>query len=54
VAVAVAFHLAGVGASPSLLLAAAVAAAIAAGLSLLRLTSPKTNFRPESAHPLAG
>lgn len=54
VAVAVAFHLAGVSASPSLLLAAAVAAAIAAGLSLLRLASPKTNYRPESAHPIAG
>lgn len=54
VAVAVAFHLAGVSASPDLLLAAAIAAAIAAGLSLLRLTSPKTNYRPESAHPVAG
>ena len=54
VAVAVAFHLAGVSASPKLLAASAVAAAIAAGLSLLRLSSPKTNYRPESAHPLAG
>ncbi len=54
VAVAVAFHLAGVSASPDLLLAAAIAAAIAAGLSLLRLASPKTNYRPESAHPIAG
>jgi DHA2 family multidrug resistance protein-like MFS transporter len=54
VAVAVAFHLAGVDASPSLLLAASIAAAIAAGLSLLRLASPKTNYRPESAHPIAG
>jgi DHA2 family multidrug resistance protein-like MFS transporter len=54
VAVAVAFHLAGVDASPGLLLAASIAAAIAAGLSLLRLASPKTNYRPESAHPIAG
>jgi len=54
VAVAVAFHLAGVSASPALLAASAVAAAIAAGLSLLRLTSPKTNYRPESAHPVGG
>jgi DHA2 family multidrug resistance protein-like MFS transporter len=54
VAVAVAFHLAGVSASPSLLFASAVAAAIAAGLSLLRLRSPRTQYRPESAHPLAG
>ena len=54
VAVAVAFHLAGLSASPKLLAASAVAAAIAAGLSLLRLSSPKTNYRPESAHPLAG
>jgi DHA2 family multidrug resistance protein-like MFS transporter len=54
VAVAVAFHLAGVSASPALLFAAAVAAAIAAALSLLRLRSPRTQYRPESAHPLAG
>ena len=54
VAVAVAFHLAGVSASPKLLLAAAIAAAIAAGLSLLRLRSPRTRYRPESAHPVTG
>lgn len=54
VAVAVAFHLAGVSASPKLLAAAAIAAAIAAGLSLLRLRSPRTKYRPESAHPIAG
>jgi DHA2 family multidrug resistance protein-like MFS transporter len=54
VAVAVAFHLAGVTVGPKLLAASAVAAAIAAGLSLLRLRSPRTSFRPESVHPLAG
>jgi hypothetical protein len=43
-----------VSASPKLLAAASIAAAIAAGLSLLRLASPKTNYRPESAHPIAG
>ena len=45
VAVGVAFHLAGVKAGPSLLAAAAVAALIAAGLSLLRLRSPRTVHR---------
>jgi DHA2 family multidrug resistance protein-like MFS transporter len=54
VAVAVAFHLAGVTVGPKLLAASAIAAAIAAGLSLLRLRSPRTSFRPESVHPLAG
>jgi DHA2 family multidrug resistance protein-like MFS transporter len=47
VAVGVAFHLAGVEAGPSLLAAAAVAALIAAGLSLLRLRSPRTQHRRE-------
>jgi MFS transporter, DHA2 family, multidrug resistance protein len=37
VAVGVSFHLFGVGATPSLLLAASLAAFIAAGISLLRL-----------------
>jgi DHA2 family multidrug resistance protein-like MFS transporter len=54
VAVAVAFHLAGVTVGPKLLAAAAIAAAVAACLSLLRLRSPRTKFRPETAHPLAG
>jgi DHA2 family multidrug resistance protein-like MFS transporter len=54
VAVAVAFHLAGVTVGPKLLAAAAIAAAVAACLSLLRLRSPRTNFRPDTAHPLAG
>jgi DHA2 family multidrug resistance protein-like MFS transporter len=45
VAVGVAFHLAGVKAGPNLLAAAAVAALIAAGLSLLRLRSPRTVHR---------
>jgi DHA2 family multidrug resistance protein-like MFS transporter len=49
VAVAVAFHLSGVAASPRLLALSAVAAAIAAVLSLLRLTSPRTRHRPEAA-----
>ena len=47
VAVGVAFHLAGVQAGPSLLAASAVAALIAAGLSLLRLRSPRTRHRRE-------
>jgi len=54
VAVAVAFHFAGVTVAPKLLAAAAIAAAVAAGLSLLRLRSPGTKFRPEAAHPIAG
>ena len=54
VAVAVAFHLAGVTVGPKLLAASAIAAAIAACLSLLRLRSPKTKFKPECAHPLSG
>jgi DHA2 family multidrug resistance protein-like MFS transporter len=54
VAVGVAFHLAGVTAGPSLLVASAVAAAIAAGLSLLRLRSPRTKHRPEACPPLIG
>jgi DHA2 family multidrug resistance protein-like MFS transporter len=49
VAVAVAFHVAGVRAGPNLLAASAVAAAIAAGLSLLRLRSPRTKHRPEAS-----
>jgi len=47
VAVGVAFHLAGVTAGPRLLAAAAVAAIVAAGLSLLRLRSPRTVHRGE-------
>jgi DHA2 family multidrug resistance protein-like MFS transporter len=47
VAVGVAFHLTGVKAGPSLLAASAVAALIAAGLSLLRLRSPRTVHRRE-------
>lgn len=54
VAVAVAFHLAGVSAGPDLLEAAAVAAAVAAGLSLLRLRSPRTKHRPDSSAPILG
>jgi DHA2 family multidrug resistance protein-like MFS transporter len=54
VAVAVAFHLAGVSTGPNLLLAAAIAAAVAAGLSLLRLRSPRTKHRPESGAPMLG
>ena len=42
VIVGVAFHLAGVRVGPSLLAASAVGALIAAGLSLLRLRSPRT------------
>jgi DHA2 family multidrug resistance protein-like MFS transporter len=45
VAVGVAFHLAGVTAGPSLLAASAVAALVAAGLSLLRLSLPRTVHR---------
>jgi DHA2 family multidrug resistance protein-like MFS transporter len=52
VAVALAFHLAGVTAGPSLLAAAAVAAAVAACLSLLRLRSPRTLHRPEAGAPI--
>ncbi len=48
-AVAVAFHLFGVAVGPSLLAAAALAAALAAILSLLRLRSPRTSHRPESS-----
>jgi DHA2 family multidrug resistance protein-like MFS transporter len=47
VAVGVAFHLAGVQIGPELLAASAVAALIAAGLSLLRLRSPRTTHRRE-------
>ena len=54
VAVAVAFHLAGVTVGPKLLAASAVAAAIAAGLSLLRLRSPRTKHRPDAGAPLLG
>jgi DHA2 family multidrug resistance protein-like MFS transporter len=42
VIVAVAFHLGGVRTAPSLLAASAIAALVAAGLSLLRLRSPRT------------
>jgi DHA2 family multidrug resistance protein-like MFS transporter len=48
VAVGVAFHLAGVTVGPKLLAASAVAALIAAGLSLLRLRSPRTMPREEA------
>lgn len=48
VAVGVAFHLSGVKAGPNLLAASAVAALVAAGLSLLRLRSPRTVHRPEA------
>jgi DHA2 family multidrug resistance protein-like MFS transporter len=48
VIVGVAFHLAGVKVGPTLLAASAVAALIAAGLSLLRLRSPRTTHRPEA------
>jgi len=47
VAVGVAFHLAGVKVGPQLLAASAAAALIAAGLSLLRLRSPRTPHRRE-------
>jgi MFS transporter, DHA2 family, multidrug resistance protein len=49
VAVGVAFHLFGVNVGPDLLAASAVAALVAAGLSLLRLRSPRTTHRPEAA-----
>jgi DHA2 family multidrug resistance protein-like MFS transporter len=52
VAVAAAFHLFGVGVGPRLLAAAAVAALIAAMLSLLRLRSPRTAHRPEAGAPI--
>ena len=48
VAVGVAFHIAGVMVGPKLLAASAVAALIAAGLSLLRLRSPRTMPREEA------
>jgi len=48
VAVGVAFHLAGVTVGPKLLAASAVAALVAAGLSLLRLRSPRTAPREEA------
>jgi MFS transporter, DHA2 family, multidrug resistance protein len=48
VAVGVAFHLAGVRVGPHLLAASAVAALVAAGLSLLRLRSPRTIHRTEA------
>jgi len=48
VAVGVAFHLAGVKVGPQLLAASAIAALVAAGLSLLRLRSPRTVHRPEA------
>ena len=54
VAVAVAFHLTGVTAAPGLLAAASVAAAIAAGLSLLRLRSPRTKHRRDAVSPVLG
>ena len=48
VVVGVAFHVFGVSAGPHLLAAASAAALIAAGLSLLRLRSPRTKHRPEA------
>ena len=48
VVVGASFHLAGVRVGPSLLAASAVAALIAAGLSLLRLRSPRTVHVPEA------
>jgi DHA2 family multidrug resistance protein-like MFS transporter len=48
VVVGVAFRLFGVGAAPNLLAAASAAALAAAGLSLLRLRSPRTVHRPEA------
>ena len=48
VVVGVAFHLAGVSVGPSLLAISAAAALVAAGLSLLRLRSPRTSHRPEA------
>jgi MFS transporter, DHA2 family, multidrug resistance protein len=47
VVVGAAFHLSGVRVGPSLLTASAIAALAAAGLSLLRLMSPRTAHRPE-------
>jgi DHA2 family multidrug resistance protein-like MFS transporter len=52
VAVGVAFHLFGVGVGPQLLAASAIGALIAAGLSLLRLRSPRTKHRPEAGAPI--
>jgi MFS transporter, DHA2 family, multidrug resistance protein len=52
VAVAVAFHLFGVQVGPRLLAASAIAAALAALLSLFRLHSPRTRHRPEAGAPL--
>jgi DHA2 family multidrug resistance protein-like MFS transporter len=52
VVVAAAFHLWGVAIGPDLLVASAVAAAIAACLSLLRLRSPRTKHRPEEVPAL--
>ena len=48
VVVSIAFHLAGVRVGPEILAASAVAALVAAGLSLLRLRSPRTVHRPEA------
>jgi len=48
VAVGVAFHLSGVTVGPDLLAASAIAALVAAGLSLMRLRSPRTVHRPEA------
>jgi DHA2 family multidrug resistance protein-like MFS transporter len=48
VAVGVAFHLSGVAVGPRLLAASAVAALVAAGLSLLRLRSPRTRHREDA------
>ena len=48
VAVGVVFHLSGVNSGLRLLAASAVAALVAAGLSLLRLRSPRTPHRPEA------
>jgi len=48
VAVGVAFHLFGLDVGPNLLAASAVAALVAAGLSLLRLRSPRTMHRLEA------
>jgi DHA2 family multidrug resistance protein-like MFS transporter len=48
VVVGVAFHLAGVHVAPTLLAASAVAALVAATLSLARLRSPRTVPPPEA------
>ncbi len=53
VAVGVGFHLFGVSVGPELLMGAAIAAALAACLSLLRLRSPRTKYRPHAAAPIA-